>query len=137
MSQEILKDYQEIKAYYREMNLLEESHVLDFIKRFIELTRQNISITPYPDSKYFVEITWPSKAKGEKTPLYGKIISIFPDPEKETLVIEGALSFELKKEDWTNKKVLKKTIREVFINPGQRSNTPCPYEKPSDSPRKK
>jgi len=136
MSQEILKDYQEIKAYYREINLLEKSHVLDFIKRFTELTKQNVSITPFPDSKYFVEITWPPKAKGEKTPLYEKIISIFPDPEKEALVIEGALPFELKKEDWTNEKVLKKTIREVFINPGQRSNTPCPYEKPSGRRKK-
>lgn len=117
----LLKDYEEAKNYCQEMALVEKTGILEFIKK--ELKKKDVSIKISPEGKYFAEISWPLK-KEENKVIFENVISLLPNAEKETLTIIGSFSRELKKEEWSNQKILKKTIREAFKNPSPRSNSP-------------
>ncbi len=117
----LLKDYEEIKDYYQEMNFVQETGVLDFVKKFVELKKKDASIKISKEGKYFIEIIWPKKIEKNK-PIFENVVSILPNLNQEKLVILGSSIWELTKNQCLDKKVLKKTLREVFKKPAVRAN---------------
>jgi DNA-directed RNA polymerase subunit F len=120
-SEILLKDYIETKNYYQEMALVEKTGVLELVKRSLDFKKKNASTRISKEGKYFAEIIWPLKKEGNKA-IFENVISLLPNTKKETLTVMGSFSQELNKEEWSNKEILKKAIREAFKNPSPRSN---------------
>ena len=129
----LLKDHLGIENYYKEMAFVAETGVLELVKRSVDFKKKNASTRISKEDKYFVEIIWPTKIEDKKV-IFGRFFSIIPDAEKRSLIFMSESPQKLKEKDWSNREVIKETIRKAFKNPFPRSNQKF-YNDPIPEPK--